>query len=68
MIHHCGPGVDSRQTRASQRLGYRMDENVPYPWAVADTRKCGTFGIGCTADFDLSELQGSRVPEGHRDI
>ena len=45
-----------------------MDENVPYPWAVADTRKCGTFGIGCTADFDLSELQGSRVPEGHRDI
>ena len=43
-----------------------MDENVPYPWAVADTRKCGTFGIGCTADFDLSELQGSRAPGSQR--
>ena len=35
-----------------------MYENVPYPWAVADTCECGTFGVGCTTDFDMSELQG----------
>jgi hypothetical protein len=35
-----------------------MDKNVPYPWAVADTCECWTFGVGCTTDFDMSKLQG----------
>jgi hypothetical protein len=38
-----------------------MDDNVPYPWAVADTCEFGMFGVGCTADFDMSELQGPRT-------
>ena len=33
---------------------------MPYPWALAETCECGVWGVGYTAGFDMSELQGSR--------
>ena len=52
--HYCAP------KGASQRLGNWIDENVLYPWALAETCECEAFVVDCTAGFDMSELQGSR--------
>ena len=45
--------------------GNWIGENVPFPWAWAETRECGAFVVGCTAGFDVSELQG--LKKDHRD-
>ena len=56
LINYCAPSPEG----ASQRLGNWIDENVLYPWALAETCECEAFVVDCTAGFDMSELQGSR--------